>query len=201
MWVIGLTGGMGSGKSTVARWLVERGIPVLDADRTVHDLLAGDEETIYEIEKEFGKEVLVSNGGIHRKRLGNLVFADPLARKRLEGILHPRVAKRMKEQQALLAAEGQRICVWDVPLLFEAGFHYWVDEIWVVAVPKEVQIERIMKRDALSKEEVEWRLMAQLPLEDKVRQAHVVIDNSGSWEATEVQLKRELARIKEEHCL
>lgn len=201
MWVIGLTGGIGSGKSTVAHWLSEQGLAVLDADRTVHELLANDQDTINEVVSEFGQEVLLKTGGIARRVLGQLVFSDSKARIRLEKILHPRVADYMQKQQYKLEAEGNKTCVWDVPLLFEAGFHDRVNEIWVVWVPSVVQRDRVMKRDALTLQEVELRIQAQYALEDKVGRAHVVIDNSGTWQETEVQLLKELARIKRDYGL
>lgn len=201
MWVIGLTGGIGSGKSTVAHWLAEHGISVLDADRTVHELLENDQETIDEVVSEFGQGMLSKTGGIARRILGERVFSDSEARKRLEKILHPRVADSMQKQQIKLEAEGEKICVWDVPLLFEAGFHKRVNEIWVVWLPSSTQRERVMKRDALTLQEVDLRIKAQYALEDKVRQARVVIDNSGTWQETEVQLVNELARIKRDYGL
>lgn len=201
MWVIGLTGGIGSGKSSVARWLAQHDIPVLDADRTVHDLLARDPKTIQAVSDVWGMEVVASNGEINRRVLGRKVFTDSAARQHLEKILHPRVAEHMKEQQAFLEREGRKICVWDVPLLFEAGFDRWVDEVWVVWVPRAVQLERVMSRDKMTRNEVELRIQAQLPLENKVGQAQIIIDNSGSWEDTEDQLSRELVRIKGEHHL
>jgi len=196
MWVIGLTGGIGSGKSTVAHWLSEQGIAVLDADRTVHELLASDQETINEVVTEFGKGVLSETGEIARRILGQRVFSDPKARRRLEEILHPRVADSMYKRQLILEAQGAKVCVWDVPLLFEAGFSQWVNEVWVVWVPVSIQKDRVMKRDTLSLSEVDLRIQAQYPLEEKVRQANVVIDNSGTWQETEVQCVKELARIK-----
>ena len=195
MWVIGLTGGIGSGKSTVAHWLSEQGIAVLDADRTVHELLASDQETINEVVTEFGKGVLSETGEIARRILGQRVFSDPKARRRLEEILHPRVADSMYKRQLILEAQGAKVCVWDVPLLFEAGFSQWVNEVWVVWVPVSIQKDRVMKRDTLSLSEVDLRIQAQYPLEEKVRQANVVIDNSGTWQETEVQCVKELARI------
>jgi len=196
MWVIGLTGGIGSGKSTVAHWLSEQGIAVLDADRTVHELLASDQETINEVVTEFGKGVLSDTGELARRILGQRVFSDPKARRRLEEILHPRVADSMYKRQLILEAQGAKVCVWDVPLLFEAGFSQWVNEVWVVWVPVSIQKDRVMKRDTLSLSEVDLRIQAQYPLEEKVRQANVVIDNSGTWQETEVQCVKELARIK-----
>jgi dephospho-CoA kinase len=196
MWVIGLTGGIGSGKSTVAQWLSEQGIAVIDADRTVHELYENDKETIEAIVEEFGRGVMTDTETIDRKALGRLVFSEPSLRIRLEKIIHPRVAKSMHRQQSLIEAMGRETCVWDVPLLFETGFNHWVNEVWVVWVPASIQINRVMNRDALTMKEVEQRIRAQFLLEDKIKQANVLIDNSGSWEETKAQLSKELERIK-----
>jgi dephospho-CoA kinase len=194
--VIGLTGGIGSGKSSVANWLSRQGIPVFDADRTVHELLAYDQETIKEVCSVFGSEILSEAGNIDRRALGNRVFLNSSERIQLEEILHPRVALSMQKKQQEIEERGNKVCVWDVPLLFEAGFDSWVNEIWVVWVPLAIQKERVMKRDALSLEAVELRIQAQFSLDEKVKKADVVIDNSREWKITEQQLVKELTRIK-----
>lgn len=189
MFNIGLTGGIGSGKSTVAQWLKKQGVPVLDADKTVHRLLQSDSSTLLKLVHEFGPEILGENGEINRSKLGNLIFCDEDARKRLERIVHPRVVECMKADQAALRDTGEIICVWDVPLLFEAGFEKFVDEVWVVWVPRDLQIIRVLARDKLSLAEVEARIAAQGSLDKKRQQADVVIDNSGSELETERQLE------------
>lgn len=189
MFIIGLTGGIGSGKSTVAQWLIEHGVPVLDADKTVHHLLQSDTSTISKLVHEFGPEILAENGEINRSKLGIRIFRDKDARKRLEGIVHPRVAECMKNEQAVLRNTGAKLCVWDVPLLFEVGFEKFVDEVWVVWVPRDLQILRVLERDKLSPAEVEARIAAQGSLDEKRQKADIVIDNSGSKLETEHQLE------------
>ncbi|AFM00343.1 dephospho-CoA kinase [Desulfitobacterium dehalogenans ATCC 51507] len=200
MWVIGLTGGIGSGKSTVSRWLSQQGIPIIDADRTVHELYH-EPETIAAITAGFGHDILMDTGKIDRKALGRIVFADDQARKLLEKILHPRVRVAMVKEQETLERAGERLCVWDVPLLFEAGYGSQMDELWVVWVPGYIQKQRVMQRDALSAEEVELRIQAQYSLGKKRKKADVVIDNSGTWDETVVQLRKEMERIKREQGL
>jgi len=189
MLTIGLTGGIGSGKSTVAQWLKNQGVPVLDADKTVHRLLQSDSSTISELVHEFGPEILGEHGAINRSKLGGRIFSDEAARKRLERIVHPRVVTCMKVEQAILREAGEKLCVWDVPLLFETGFEKFVDQVWVVWVPRDLQILRVLARDKLIRPEVEARIAAQGPLDEKRQQADVVIDNSGSELETERQLE------------
>lgn len=196
MWTIGLTGGIGSGKSSVSQWLKEHNLPVLDADQTVHQLLNEDQPTIQRVTQAFGQDILDSQGRINRKVLGTKVFNHGEARKHLEEILHPLVKGKMLKEQMALAAVGKKLCIWDVPLLFEAGFNSSMNEVWVVWVTPEIQVERVMKRDAYSRAEAELRIAAQWPMKDKIKCADVVIDNSGTWDNTVIQLEGILARIK-----
>lgn len=166
MFVIGLTGGIGSGKSTVSRWLSEHGIPIIDADQTVHELYDAP-ETIAAIAAAFGHGIVTDEGRINRRALGSIVFADDFALRQLEQILHPLVRRDMLKQQETIALAGQKVCIWDVPLLFEAGFHEHMDEIWVVWVPADTQKERVMRRDAFTLGEVELRMQAQFSLDEK----------------------------------
>ena len=190
MFTIGLTGGIGSGKSTVAQWFKKQGVSVLDADKIVHSLLRSDSSTLSKLVHEFGPDILGENGEISRLKLGNRVFLDEDARKRLERIVHPRVVECMKAEQSVLRNSGAKFCVWDVPLLIEAGFMNFVDEVWVVWVPRDLQISRVLARDKLSLADVEARIAAQGSLDDKRQQADVVIDNSGSKSQTEQQLEK-----------
>jgi dephospho-CoA kinase len=190
MFTIGLTGGIGSGKSTVAQWFRKRGVAVLDADKTVHSLLQSDTSIISRLVHEFGPEIVGENGEINRSKLGIRIFSDEDARKRLERIVHPRVIECMKDEQVTLRNKGAIVCVWDVPLLIEAGFESFVDEVWVVWVPRDLQILRVLARDKLSLTEVKARIAAQWSLDDKRQQADVVIDNSGSEWETERQLEK-----------
>lgn len=197
MFTIGLTGGIGSGKSTVAKWFEKKGVPVLDADKIVHSLLKSDSLVITKLAHEFGSEVLDEKKQIIRSKLGVRVFSDEDARKRLERIVHPRVVERMNEEQAMLRNTGADVCVWDVPLLFEAGFEKYVDEVWVVWIPRDLQILRVLERDKLSINEVEARIAAQGSLNDKRQHADVVIDNSGNESETTAQLKEAWKRLLE----
>jgi len=187
---IGLTGGIGSGKSTVAQWFREQGVPVLDADKTVHHLLQSDSLTISKLIHEFGSEILGENGQIDRSKLGELVFCDEDARRRLERIVHPSVVERMNEERAALLDTGTKFCVWDVPLLFETGLEQLVGEVWVVWIPRDLQILRVLARNKLTRGEVEARMAAQGSLDEKRQRADVVIDNSGSKVETERQLEK-----------
>jgi dephospho-CoA kinase (EC 2.7.1.24) len=190
MLTIGLTGGIGSGKSSVSQWFKEKGIPVMDADKIVHSLLDGDQEAIAELVAEFGTEILdVSGEKINRRVLGGKVFGDEQARRRLEQIIQPRVNSIMKQKRANLEKQGFTLCVWDAPLLFEGGRRKDVDQVWVVWVPQEIQIERVFGRDKLTKNEILDRILAQMPLDEKIKLSDVVVDNSGSWEQTLAQLE------------
>ncbi|HBW35906.1 dephospho-CoA kinase [Desulfosporosinus sp. BICA1-9] len=195
MFTIGLTGGIGSGKSTVAQWFEKQGVPVLDADKTVHSLLQSDSLVISKIVRDFGTEILDEKGQIIRSKLGLQIFNDEDARKRLERIVHPRVVECMKAEEAVLLNSRTKVCVWDVPLLFEAGFEKFVDEVWVVWIPRDLQILRLLARDKLNLSEVEARIAAQGSLDDKRQRADVVIDNSGNHLQTVNQLEEAWKRI------
>ena len=162
---------------------------MLDADKTVHSLLQSDLLTISKLIQEFGPEILGENGQINRSKLGIRVFDDEDARKRLERIVHPSVVEHMKDERAVLQDTGIKVCVWDVPLLFETGLEQLVNEVWVVWVPRDLQILRVLARDKLTRDEVEARIAAQGSLDEKRKRADVVIDNSGSELETERQLE------------
>lgn len=190
MRTIGLTGGIGSGKSQVGQWLAEKNIPVLDADKIVHTLYDEDRELIESLGQEFGPAILTEDGGIDRKALGRMVFEKNAVRLRLEQIVHPRVFQALLGRRKALAAAGHFLCVWDVPLLLEGGGERWVDEIWVVWAPLDTRIQRVHLRDKLAEEDILKRIKAQVPLEEKVAKADIVIDNSGSWAETVKQLEK-----------
>ncbi|WP_407308445.1 dephospho-CoA kinase [Desulfosporosinus sp. SB140] len=188
MLTIGLTGGIGSGKSTVSRWFENLGVPVIDADKIVHHLFQSDSLLISELINAFGPDIVQENGEIDRSQLGKRVFAKEEARKRLESIVHPQVIEGMKHARDELRSSGAKVCVWDVPLLFETGFEKYVDQAWVVWVPRDIQIQRVLLRDNLDLHEVEARIAAQGLLEEKCQRADVVIDNSGNISETIRQL-------------
>ncbi|WP_088226448.1 dephospho-CoA kinase [Desulfosporosinus sp. FKB] len=197
MLTIGLTGGIGSGKSTVSQWFETQGVSIVDADKTVHRLLESDVNLISKLVETFGPEITGNQGEIERRKLGKLVFDDKQARNALEELIHPRVLATMKNERENLENSGAKVCVWDVPLLFETGFEQYVDQIWVVWVPRDIQLQRVLKRDNLSLGEAEARISAQGSLDEKRRRAHVVIDNSGTIQATIEQLREAWKEIKE----
>lgn len=188
---IGLTGGIATGKSTVARLLTERGAILIDLDGIAREVVEPGQPSLDRIAERFGQAVLNENGTLDRKKLGSIVFADPEERKALEQILHPAIRAVMKERMAFHeTADPHKLVVVDVPLLFESKLESYFQEIMVVYVPGDEQLERLMKRDNLSEEEAKKRLEAQMDIEDKKKRADILIDNSGSLACTEQQIER-----------
>ncbi|HWJ02496.1 MAG TPA: dephospho-CoA kinase [Verrucomicrobiae bacterium] len=185
MFVVGLTGGIASGKSTVSGILRKLGAAIIDADLIVKELQAPHTKVWQEIVAAFGREILAPDGNLDRKALGDLIFNNSQARDLLNKIVHPRVLERSNKSIMELAADGRtKACVLDVPLLIESGMTAMVDEVWLVCVPEEIQLERLMLRNNLSQAEARARLDSQMPLRDKLPFARKVIDNSGTVEQT-----------------
>jgi dephospho-CoA kinase len=199
---IGLTGGIGSGKSTVARLLEKLGAEVLDADAIVHELQGPGQALAAEIGKRFGSRVLRSDGSVNREALGVLVFRDAAARQRLNQLVHPRVGGEIARRVQAARNAGARVLVLDIPLLLEtrdpdlsARSLLGIDAIVVVWVPLETQIARLLQRDHLSREEALRRISAQMPLDEKRLFADHVIDNSGTPEETAHQVRALWTRL------
>jgi len=180
MRIIGLTGGIASGKSTVARLLAKQGIPVIDADQLARDAVLPGTAALRQIAESFGAKVLDSAGALDRTILAEIVFADPGARKKLEAILHPAIKALAEKQLAELRQRGVPVAIYMAPLLIEAGVTDRVDEIWVVYVDRETQLLRLIDRDGVSRESAEQRLAAQLSMDEKAAYGSIVIDNSGT---------------------
>lgn len=195
MEIIGLTGGIASGKSTVARMLREAGIDVIDADQLAREVVAPGSEGLRRVVERFGDDILDESGALDRKELGALVFSDDEARRDLNRIVHPLVAQRFLERTAALEEAGRHRLVYEVPLLFEGGLHQGMAATLLVAVPEEVQIQRLKERDGYDEEAARARIRAQMPLEQKRALATCVIDNSGSLEDTARQLSEAWERI------
>jgi dephospho-CoA kinase len=193
--LIGLTGGIGSGKSTVARMIAELGVPVLDADQIAREVVAPGQPAAAEIAAAW-PEVMRPDASIDRKRLGALVFADPAARARLERITHPRIQAVCDARARELAAAGHRLVFYEASLLVESGRHRELDGLVVVTAAPDTQRRRAMARDGLSAAEAQARIDAQLPLADKVRAASAVIDNEGDLAATRAQVERLVASLE-----
>lgn len=195
--IMGLTGGIACGKSTVAAMLVARGAALIDADVLAREAVQPGTAGLARIAAAFGQDVLAPDGSLDRKRLGAVIFGDEAARKELEGILHPVIRARMEAKMAeheRLAPD--KLLVVDIPLLYESGmdelFAAW--EIMVVYIPQELQLKRLMERDGLSADAARQRLAAQLPIEAKRQRADIVIDNAGALEATAQQIDQFLRR-------
>jgi dephospho-CoA kinase len=193
--LVGLTGGIASGKSTFAARLRALGAPVVDADALAREAVAPGSPGLAEVVAAFGEEVLGPDGGLDRARMGARVFADRAARARLEAIVHPRVRAAMRTELARLAATGAPVAFYDVPLLYEAGRDREVDLVVVVWAPRALQLARLVARDGLSPEAAEARLAAQLPLDEKAARADVVVANAGTVDALDGKARALLADL------
>jgi dephospho-CoA kinase len=187
--VIGLTGGIASGKSTVGRMLAELGATIVDADQVARDVVRPGQPALAAIVAAFGAEVLTPAKELDRGRLAARVFADPAARRELERITHPRIREETARRVAELDARGVPVVVYEASLLVEAGSHRGLAGLIVVAAPEAVQLRRMRERDGLPPEEAARRLAAQAPLRDKVAVADYVIDGNATLEETRAQVE------------
>ncbi|MDD4859739.1 MAG: dephospho-CoA kinase [Dehalococcoidales bacterium] len=176
MKIIGLTGGIGTGKSTVSQMLADLGAKIIDTDKLGHKALQPGGKAYQEVLNYFGKQVLASDATIDRRKLGEVVFARPEARKKLEDILHPLIFSMVKEQLEQYRKDGMAVTVVEVPLLVEAGWKPLVDEVWVTIAPKTVVLKRLKERAGMSETEAESRIRTQLSNEERLKHADVVID-------------------------
>ena len=187
MYLIGLTGGIATGKSTVAQALRALGVPVVDADTFSRAATAPGGAALPMIRQRFG-DAMFADDFLDRRALGRLVFADPQARAALEAIVHPLVFAALDEALQALCAQREPVAVIEMPLLFETGYDARVDAIWLTDVPQEEQVRRLMARDGLTRIEAQARISSQLPSEEKRSRAHRIIDTSGAPEETRVQV-------------
>lgn len=193
--VVGLTGSIGTGKSTVTNYLLSKGYPVIDSDLLAREIVAKGHPVLDKIIKEFGAEVLLPSGELDRKALGKIIFSDDQARKKLDAITHPAINDKMHELIKHYEQEGNTLIFCDIPLLYEGDMAKTFDEVWVVYVSPEVQLERLMARDSVNQEMAQARINAQVSIEKKKEWADVVIDNSFSKEDTYKSIE-ELLRKK-----
>jgi dephospho-CoA kinase len=188
--IIGLTGGIASGKSTVSRMLLEYGIPVIDADIEARRVVEKGEKAYLQIVETFGEGILATDGEIDRGKLGSIVFHDEEKRLQLNAIVHPAVRDRMNMEKVRLLDAGQTVVVLDIPLLFESKLTHLVEKVLLVYVEENVQLERLMVRNHLSEADALARIQSQMPLKEKLALADEVINNNGSIEETREQLLR-----------
>ncbi|SES75947.1 dephospho-CoA kinase [Anaerobranca gottschalkii] len=186
---IGLTGGIASGKSTISKILKRLGAAIIDADLEAKATLKPETKCWELLVKEFGREILKPDNTIDRKKLGNLVFGKAEKLQKLNQIVHPFVKERIKNKMVEIERKGKyKAIVLDAPLLIETGFHNLVDEVWVVDVDRETQIQRVMKRDNLNREQAIARINSQLPREERIKYATAIIDNMGTRKHTREQI-------------
>jgi dephospho-CoA kinase len=194
--VVGLTGGIASGKSTVSAMLREMGVPIVDADVIARQVVEPGSSTLAQVAAAF-PGVLRPDGSLDRPRLGELVFADPAARARLNAIVHPAIMTSSREQLDALQAAGHLLAVYDAALILENGLGGAMDALIVVSVPEAVQLERLRVRDGIPEELARHRIAAQMPLAEKAARADYVIDNSGTLEQTRACVGEVWAHIRE----
>jgi dephospho-CoA kinase len=193
--VFGLTGGIGSGKSTVARRFVVRGLPVIDADLLAREVVEPGSAGLAAVAAAFGPGVLGPGGELDRQRLGAAVFASDEQRRRLNAILHPLIRARFLERLRELDEKGHPLACYEVPLLFEVGLQDQLRPVVVVAAPEAQRVARIMGRDGVDEAAARARIAAQMPLDDKVKAADHVIDNGGALQETQAQADQVLESI------
>ncbi|MBE0415427.1 MAG: dephospho-CoA kinase [Dehalococcoidia bacterium] len=190
MVVIGLTGGILTGKSTISRMLAERGAVIIDADKIGHEAYKPHTKTWQEVVNAFGKSILKENNEIERKKLADIVFNDPHALARLNEIMHPQMHSMMKEEIERLRGEGVDVVVLEAAVLIEANWTDLVDEVWVAVAPEEVAVKRLQNRGGLSEEQARARIRSQLSPEERAKHADVIID-------TDCELAKVEARVEE----
>jgi dephospho-CoA kinase len=188
--IIGLTGSIASGKSTISAMLKEKGYPIIDADLVARLVVEPGTSNLREIERTFGNAVMHEDGTLNRDALGKLIFDDPAKRKQLNDLMHPAIRSEMLRQRDELFESGQKTLIMDIPLLFESRLQHFVDKILVVSVTEEMQLQRLMSRNSLSKEEATSRIQSQLPISEKEKGADAVIYNNGTIEQSKEQLER-----------
>jgi dephospho-CoA kinase len=197
MLIVGLTGGVASGKTAISQILKEEGAYLIDADQIARELVQPHTATWNELIKVFGKEILQEDGSIHRKRLAAKVFSDPEQRNLLNQILHPRIKTEMnKRVKEIGQKDPNAIVVIDAALLIELGDHREMDKVIVVTSTEKQQIERLKKRDGVDQEEAQRVLSSQMPLEGKMKVADFLIQNEGSFEETRRRVKEVFQELK-----
>jgi dephospho-CoA kinase len=197
--LVGLTGGIATGKSTVSEILRRLGAEIIDADQLARDVVEPDQPALRGIVAEFGRDVVSPDGRLDRKRLGAIVFADPDRRKRLEALTHPAIRARFQARLDELATRGfAGIVIYDAPVMIEAGGYKDMDRLVVVVTDETTQAARLRTRDGTDEAEGRRKIASQMPLAEKAKLADYVIDNSGDLEATAARVRRVFAALMAE---
>lgn len=189
MKVIGLTGGIGTGKSTVSQFLAELGATIIDADNIGHKLFQPDTEAWHEVVTTFGKQIVATDGTIDRSKLGKIVFSNPEARAQLNQIMHPRMYDAVEAQLVEYQSKGVAIVILEAPLLLEADWSSLVNEVWVTTASEATVLKRLGKRTKLPESELLARIRSQLPAEAKIKQADIVINTNCTLNELKAKVK------------
>lgn len=197
MYVIGLTGGIASGKSTVARLFRELGVPVVDADALARDVVRPNEAAWKAVVQRYGADILLPDRTLDRAKVGEIIFGDLREKAWLDAAMHPILRTRAEAALAAARAAGARAAVLDVPLLYEAGWQALADEIWVVYANRKAQVERLMRRSRLDRAQALARIASQMDLAEKARRADFVVDNNGDFAAAKAQVMRRWKELED----
>jgi dephospho-CoA kinase len=195
MRVFGLTGGIGTGKSTVARMFRREGLAVVDADRIAREITAPGRSACDAIVRRFGREILLSGGRIDRRKLGDIVFSDAGKRAELEAITHPEIARGIAAELRRLESEGHGIAIVEAALIHETGRRARFEAVIAVRCDRDRQVQRLVKRDGISEEQVLRRIASQMDADEKARASEHVIDNSGDLASTRAQVRKLVALL------
>lgn len=187
-YVVGLTGGIGCGKSEAAKYLCSLGAKHIDADAISRSLTADDGAALPELRRIFGDGIFNDDGSLNRRALGDLVFSDVGSKRALEGVIHPLVQRQVMDEIAAASAAGIPVTILDVPLLFETGMDVLCDETWTMSVPPEVQVRRVQARDGMTEEQARARIAGQLPMEERNARSNKVINSDRPVEKTQAEL-------------
>ncbi|MBN2693671.1 dephospho-CoA kinase [bacterium] len=193
--LIGITGVIASGKTTVSNYIKEKGYNIIEADTLARVAVEKNSQGLKKIKEEFGEEVIQENGELNRKKLKEIIFNDETLRRKLNSIIHPEIESIFQKKLKEFKDAGEKIVFYDVPLLFETGMEWMFDSIIVVFVPESISLERLIKRDNLSEEFALKIIKSQIPAENKIKMANYVINNSKSIENTFEQLEKIISNI------
>lgn len=196
MKIVGLTGGISSGKSTVSSYLKQLKIPVIDADEVARKVVEPNSQGAREIRKTFGSDVFEEDGSLNRQKLGSLIFSNAENRQKLDDLLQPLIKIMILDEIEEYRQKGENMIVLDLPLLFEKQYEKLCEEIIVVYIPKELQLERLMRRNQYTKQEALSRIDSQLSIEEKRKRATVLLDNQGTIQQLYQQVEQWLVETK-----
>ena len=192
---IGLTGGIATGKSTVSNYLKELAYPLIDADVIARQLVEPGQEGLERLVVRFGREILDESGALNRQVFGQRLFGDAQLRQEVDQLLHPLIYEALEAESQRLAQAGAQLAFFDIPLLYETGYDQKMDQVWVVYLPHDLQVERLMARNGWGQDQAEAAIASQASIEAKRQRADLVIDNQGSLAATFSQVDQALSRL------